>query len=170
MSKECFDGLKIDKKPTLKLFNEEQQFSIKGFRILPFKLKHDVPCYGFLIGHSDCGNILFCTDTHSIPYNFKNIETLMIEADFDYDIMMKNIESGLINRTLADRIMRTHMSIDNAVNFAVRNKKYMFGIILLHLSKNNASGKIFQQKMESRTGVTTYIATKGLEVKLGLPF
>jgi|WetSurMetagenome_2_1015567.scaffolds.fasta_scaffold79852_2 ribonuclease BN (tRNA processing enzyme) len=171
ISKECFEGLKIKKKSTLNFFENEKQFEVGQYKILPFRLEHDVPCYGFLIKASGHGNLLFCTDTHSISYNFKNIETLMIETDFDYSILIDNINSGLVNRTLGIRIMNTHLSIDTAISVAKRCKNTLLGnIILLHLSKNNSNSDVFKKRMEEATGCPTYIAQKGLEVKLGLPF
>jgi len=171
MSKECFENLKIKKKSTLNFFEDQKQFEVGPYKILPFKLEHDAPCYGFLITTLGHGNLLFCTDTHSISYKFKNIETLMVEADFDYSILMDNINSGVINRTLGKRIMETHLSIDTAISVAKRYKNTLLGnIILLHLSKNNSNSDMFKKLMEEATGCPTYIATKGLEVKLGLPF
>lgn len=170
ISNSCFECLKIEKRPTLKLFQTEKQFKVGSFNIKPFLLDHDVPCHGFLIGHEECGNILFCTDTKSINYKFPGVETLMIESDFDYNILIRNKKAEIISDYLANRIMQTHMSIDDAINFAENYKKSLGSIILLHLSKSNANGEIFKNQMQSNTGINTHIAEQGLEVKLGLPF
>jgi phosphoribosyl 1,2-cyclic phosphodiesterase len=44
--------------------------SVGEFMIMPFELKHDVKCYGYLIKHSEMGTMLFATDTYYIPNTF----------------------------------------------------------------------------------------------------
>lgn len=150
-------------------FGEECKFSLGNFDIIPFRLKHDTPCFGFLIRHPDMdGNFLFCTDTSQIPYTFDNVQTLAIEADYDYNILLNNVRDGKLILSLARRIHSTHYSIDQAIDFCKnRDMKKLRNIILLHLSKNNSSAEEFKEKMIMATGKPTYIATRGLEVKVG---
>lgn len=150
-------------------FSEEYKFSLGKFDIIPFRLKHDTPCFGFLIRHPDMiGNFLFCTDTSQIPYTFDNVQTLAIEADYDYNILLNNVWEGKLMISLARRIHSTHYSIDQAIDFCKnRDMKKLRNIILLHLSKNNSSAEEFQAKMIMATGKPTYIATRGLEVEVG---
>lgn len=150
-------------------FGEECKFSLGNFDIIPFRLKHDTPCFGFLIRHPDMvGNFLFCTDTSQIPYTFDNVQTLAIEADYDYNILLNNVRDGKLILSLARRIHSTHYSIDQAINFCKnRDMKKLRNIILLHLSKNNSSAEEFKEKMIMATGKPTYIATRGLEVEVG---
>lgn len=150
-------------------FDEECKFSLGNFDIIPFRLKHDTPCFGFLIRHPDMvGNFLFCTDTSQIPYTFDNVQTLAIEADYDYNILLNNVRDGKLILSLARRIHSTHYSIDQAIDFCKnRDMKKLRNIILLHLSKNNSSAKEFKEKMIMATGKPTYIATRGLEVEVG---
>ena len=150
-------------------FDEECKFSLGNFDIIPFRLKHDTPCFGFLIRHPDMvGNFLFCTDTSQIPYTFDNVQTLAIEADYDYNILLNNVRDGKLILSLARRIHSTHYSIDQAIDFCKnRDMKKLRNIILLHLSKNNSSAEEFKEKMIMATGKPTYIATRGLEVEVG---
>ena len=150
-------------------FDEECKFSLGKFDIIPFRLKHDTPCFGFLIRHPDMvGNFLFCTDTSQIPYTFDNVQTLAIEADYDYNILLNNVRDGKLILNLARRIYSTHYSIEQAIDFCKnRDMKKLRNIILLHLSKNNSSAEEFKEKMIIATGKPTYIATRGLEVEVG---
>lgn len=150
-------------------FDEECKFSLGNFDIIPFRLNHDTPCFGFLIRHPDMvGNFLFCTDTSQIPYTFDNVQTLAIEADYDYNILLNNVRDGKLILSLARRIHSTHYSIDQAIDFCKnRDMKKLRNIILLHLSKNNSSAEEFKEKMIMATGKPTYIATRGLEVEVG---
>lgn len=150
-------------------FEEECMFSLGKFDIIPFRLKHDTPCFGFLIRHPDIlGNFLFCTDTAEIPYTFQDVQTLAIEADYDYNMLLENVRSGKLIVKLARRICSSHFSIDQAIEFCKnRDMKKLRNIILLHLSRNNSSSEAFKDKMIKATGKPTYIASKGLEVEVG---
>lgn len=151
------------------LFEEECMFSLGKFDIIPFRLKHDTPCFGFLIRHPDMlGNLLFCTDTSEIPYTFDDVQTLAVEADYDYNILLDNVRNGKLIVKLARRICSTHFSIDQAIDFCRnRDMKKLRNIILLHLSRNNSSSDEFRERMIMATGKPTYIAAKGIEVEVG---
>lgn len=150
-------------------FDEECMFSLGKFDIIPFRLKHDTPCFGFLIRHPDMlGNLLFCTDTSEIPYTFDDVQTLAVEADYDYNILLDNVRNGKLIVKLARRICSTHFSIDQAIDFCRnRDMKKLRNIILLHLSRNNSSSDEFKERMIMATGKPTYIAAKGIEVEVG---
>lgn len=150
-------------------FNEECKFSIGNFQIIPFRLNHDTPCFGFLIRHPDMlGNFLFCTDTSEIPYTFEDVQTLAIEADYDYKILLDNVNNGNLIVSLARRICSSHFSIDQAIDFCKnRDISNLRNIILLHLSRNNSSSEDFRRRVIMATGKPTYIAEKGLEVEVG---
>lgn len=153
-------------------FSEHKPFNLGKFTIIAFKLQHDTPCFGFLISHPDMeGDLLFCTDTGEIPYTFENITTLLVEADYDYDILKANYDSGKVNKWLAERIVKTHLSVDKAIAFTkTLDIRELRNVVLLHLSKNNANGDLFKEKFIKETGKQVYIASPGLEVEIGGAF
>lgn len=150
-------------------FEEEHPFKMGSYEIIPFRLDHDVTCFGFLIRHPDMlGNLLFCTDTAAIPYTFDDVQTLMIEADYDENILARNETEGKIHPALARRIRQSHYSITQAINFC-RNRDIskLRNIVLIHLSRHNSSADDFRNKMIQATGKPVYIAIPGLEVEVG---
>ncbi|MFV0468124.1 MAG: hypothetical protein ACK5MK_04245 [Dysgonomonas sp.] len=60
-----------------------KQYTIGEFKIIPFSVKHDVSCLGFLINHPESGNILFVTDTRYISNRFKGLNQILIEATYE---------------------------------------------------------------------------------------
>ena len=56
-------------------------YKFGGFKVLPFPVKHDVPCVGFLIQHDETGKILFFTDTYAMQYDFTGVHHWLIEAN-----------------------------------------------------------------------------------------
>lgn len=156
--------------PIFKPYESEMERQVRtygGFVIKSFPLIHDVPCYGFLIEHPECGRILYASDTEYIKYRFKNLDHILVEANYSEDL----IDNEAINR---EHILRGHMSLQTAQSFISTNDNpALRNVVLLHLSDRNADSAQFLQKTKDtvKFGADCYIAEKGLEVDLNLcPF
>lgn len=138
-----------------------------SFNIRPFDLVHDVPCFGFHIIHPDIGNLIYASDTEYIKYRFKNLNHILVEANYSDDL----VERDAVNR---EHVLRGHMSLKTALNFISTNDNpALRNVVLLHLSEKNGNPVEFLQKTKEtvKYGADCYIAEKGLEVDLGLcPF
>ena len=136
-----------------------------GFKILPFEVKHDVPCVGYLIEHQETGRILFFTDTYAMPYDFKNITHWMAEANYSDEILDDNVLNGRVPAALRRRVITSHMSIDNAIGILKRQDLTATrDILLIHLSDGNSNEKEFITKVRRATGKTTRAASPGMEL------
>jgi phosphoribosyl 1,2-cyclic phosphodiesterase len=137
------------------------------FYVKAFKLVHDVPCYGFYITHPDIGNLIYASDTEYIKYRFKNLNHILVEANYSDDL----IEQDAVNR---EHILWGHMSLQTALNFISTNDNpALKNVVLLHLSDKNSDSEKFLQKTKEtvKYGADCYIAEKGLAVDLNLiPF
>ena len=127
-----------------------------SFKVLPLQMVHDVECFGFLITFNET-TLFFATDTTDIPYALPQVDYLMIEANFANTIIDEKLFDGSLHRSLHDRIINSHLSLERAQFFIVTQKK-LKGIILIHLSHDNADAEVFQQKIAQQTGVITYVA------------
>lgn len=141
------------------------------FRVRAFEVFHNVPCYGYLIEHSEMGKLIFATDTGYIEYKFPGVNHWMIECNYSKDILDQRVKEGF-NTHLADRIVKDHMSLETCKLFFARNDlKATRNIVLLHLSDGNSHAEQFQKEIEELTNKPTYIADEGLEIDLSLvPF
>lgn len=74
------------------LFNiiGSRAFKVKGAKIIPFELLHDVPCTGFVI-QQDGLNIIYATDT-------AQIENPIDELEYDYIFLESNHDENKIDR------------------------------------------------------------------------
>lgn len=129
------------------------------FIAFPFYVIHDVFTLGFVLwsSHTD-ESLCYVTDTMYMPYSFKDIDYLMIEANYDPEIVVQNIESGRITESHAKRVAKTHMSIDGVLLYLQRmNKKRLKEVWLLHLSNDNADND-FSRRAKKVTGVPVYVA------------
>lgn len=134
------------------------------FEVCPLEVMHDVPCYAYIITHSECGKILFVTDTTSFNYELSfPINQLMIELNYDADTIRHNVETGVITEYLRKRVVHSHMekSMTRAVIKRLQSSA-MENICLVHLSSHNLSD--VSQEVMKWTDIPTYIAEEGLEI------
>ena len=156
---------------TYNQIENQKLFKVGNFKILPFSVKHDVPCLGFLINHPITGNIVFATDTYYLPNRFNNVSHWMIECNYRKDILDKNTPEGFM-KVLRDRTLQSHMSYETCVKALKANDlSPCKNIILIHLSDRNANANEFREGMIKNFGKHTHIAKKGVEINLNeIPF
>ncbi len=157
-----------------KIIKALEQFTIGNFIILPFDTQHDAnEPLGFLIQYKPTGEkLLYATDTYYIKYRFSKLNYLLLECNYIKEIAKENVENGIINRSRYIRLLESHFSLDNLLEFLQSNDlKYAKEIILCHLSNDNSNEQIMKEKVYEQTGIPTTIARPGLNVELKLyPF
>lgn len=141
-------------------------FNVGKFRVLPFDVVHDVKTHGFLIDHPETGKFCFITDTHYSPFKFKGLDNIIIEANYSERIIGDRLMSGRINKSLYDRVINSHMSLETTIGFLKSNDlTKVRNIVLIHLSDGNSDERLFKSTIESVTGIPTHIATKGMTIE-----
>ena len=146
-----------------------QQFNIGNFIILPFETQHDaVEPLGFLIQHKITGEkLLYATDTYYIKYKFKELNYIMIECNYIKEIARRNIQNETINKSRYTRLLESHMSLENLLEFLKSNDlRHVQKIILCHLSDTNSNAETMKNKVFEMTGIETIIADKNLITEL----
>ena len=141
---------------------------IGDWAIMPFDAKHDAPePFGFLINHEECGSVLFLTDSYYSPYKFKNLNNIMLEINYDMDILNESFENGSVHPMVRNRIVSSHMNLDTAKGLLQANDLgAVNNILLLHLSDRNSNSRKFKQEIEELTGKTVTVADKGMIIEL----
>lgn len=141
---------------------------IGNFTVTPFNVPHDedIECYGYIIKHEKIGSLLFATDLSYIPYSFKKMKLnhIMIECNHIREI----IDNSYI-KSLRDRVISTHMSLDTCVEAIKANQtSCLSNVILLHLSDSNSNEKVMLSQVKEVCGddVNVVIANKGVTVNL----
>lgn len=127
----------------------------------------ECPCYGFHIKHPDMGSLVYATDTEYIKWRFKDVNHIMVEAN--YDMQFVNREEPNYEHRL-----RGHMSLPTALDFISTNDNpALRNVVLIHLSDKSADSALFKQKTEETVKYRSdvYVAERGLEVDMNLyPF
>ena len=137
-----------------------REYTVGTLRILPFEAVHDVPCYGYQVTSTATDEkLVYITDSAYVRYTFTGLTHIMIEANYDEDIMLDNVRDEKIPFSLAERVAGTHMSIDTLIDLLRANDMTRVRqIYLLHLSDNNSDAEVFKRLVQQETGAEVYIA------------
>ena len=163
-SQETIDHMNL-KSHRLKPIQVKKRYSIGSFKVVPIPMQHDVPCLAFIIHHEECGNVVFITDTLYSPFKFKNIHNWIIEANYSQEIMDGKDGYGSTKAFLRNRVMSSHLSIENCLDlFSVNDLSLTNNIVLTHLSDRNSHAEQFKSMTEKQTGKTVTIAETGLMI------
>jgi len=100
----------------VKVVLPEHGYILGSFKIVPFEVTHDVPCFGFLISHPESGNILFITDTYMCEYTFPHLNHVVIECNYADDILEDNIVYKGLNPLMRPRLLYSHMELESCKN------------------------------------------------------
>jgi len=138
----------------------KQQFKVGSWTILSFETQHDAAePLGFLLANQDGEKLLYATDTYYIRYMFKELTHIMVECNYAADILRSNVEAGLIEPALKDRILKSHFSLEHVKDFLRANDlSKVQEIWLLHLSDDNSDADRFKREIQELTGKPVYVA------------
>jgi phosphoribosyl 1,2-cyclic phosphodiesterase len=132
---------------------------IGGFKVYPFAVHHDAnEPLNFLIHHKEFGTLLFITDTYYVEQTFSGLNHIIIETNYSKET---------INCNYQDRVIRSHMSLETAIETLQANDlSKVKTITLCHLSDKNSNEKVFVEQVERATGKAVYVANKGSNLEL----
>lgn len=139
-----------------------QQLQVGSWAMLPFRVEHDAAePLGFLLITEAGDKLLYATDTYYIRYRFRGLTHIMVECNYDLDVLHKNVTSGLVPVAVKNRVLRSHFSLANVKDFLRANDlSQVREIHLLHLSDGNSDAKGFKKEVQELTGKPVYVAGK----------
>lgn len=134
---------------------------------MPFKVKHDAAePFGYLINHPETGTVLFATDTYYLEQTFMGLSNIMLECNYDINILDANIASGVVPEKLRNRTVKSHMSLETCIETLKANDlSGVNNILLIHLSANNSNASEFKKAVGEVTGKNVIIAAKGMNIE-----
>lgn len=151
-------ALGIEAQHRLHILNPREQTTVGRITVSAFPTQHDArePC-GFLLDDGD-DRVLYATDTYYIKYQFPGVTKMLIEANHSYKILEENVGAHILNKSLAERLIKSHFSIENVLAFLRANDlSKVKEIWLIHLSDGNADAGKFARMVEAATGKPVYI-------------
>ncbi|MEK3995662.1 MBL fold metallo-hydrolase [Psychrobacillus sp. FSL K6-2365] len=158
MSKGTRDAIGI-KHHRIKTVENKKQFVIGTWTILPFDVQHDVAePFGFLLVNQAGDKLLFATDTYYIKYKFQGLTHLMIECNYCQSVLDVNEQTGRIHPSMRKRVMKSHFSMENVIEFLKANDlSKLQEIWLLHLSDTNSNEELIRNEVAKVTGKLIHI-------------
>lgn len=145
------------------IIEKNKWFTIGSFQIYAFETQHDAKePVGYFIHSTDTQeNLLFATDTFYIKPRFDGINYLMIEANYDVNILEENIKAGKIPSSLRKRLIHSHFEIGNVIKFIQANDMSQIKeIYLLHLSSGNSNAEDFKKRIKEIVNANVYVCDK----------
>jgi len=137
-----------------------KQFTLGSWTVLPFDTRHDdLDALGYLLVNRGGEKLLFVSDSFYVPYRFTDLTVIAVECNYSLDILNANVASGLVDRELKKRIMRSHASLQTVKDFLKANDlSKVEAIHLLHLSSDNSDEERFKREVMEIAGKPVYIA------------
>lgn len=174
MSEGTREALELPPSPRLITPSHNRQFSFSNFDILQFPTEHDAtdPC-GWLIQYRPTGEtLLFATDTYYLRIQPRGVHYCMIECNFIAETLERNILAGRVPEEMRHRLLHSHFSLENVLGFFdAADLSKTRGIVLLHMSGNNADEARMVDAVRKATNVETWAARAGLKIDMALtPF
>lgn len=142
------------------IIQARQLFQLGTWAVLPFETQHDaIEPLGFLLANQSGDKLLYATDTYYIRYQFRGLTHIMIECNYATDILRANVEAGLVEPALKNRILKSHFSLNHVKEFLLANDlSQVQEIWLLHLSDGNSDATRFKREVQELTGKPVYQA------------
>lgn len=130
-----------------------------SFEIMAFPVEHDAECYGYVLKSMETDEkLLYVTDTAYVKYTFQGLTHLMVEANYGQEIIMDNAREGKVPLFLAERVVKSHMSIETLLGLLRANDmSQVRQIYLLHLSDGNSNAEDFKRHVQEETGAEVYV-------------
>lgn len=152
--------------PNLHRIVANNAVKVGSFDVLPFNVVHDAKePFGYLIRHDETGTVLFATDTYYLPNTFNGLNNVMIECNYDANILNTNVKSGEVHPSVAKRVLTSHFSYRHCIEALKANDlSAVNNIVLIHLSSSNSNAEAFRQGVEEATSKKTFVAKAGLEI------
>lgn len=140
-----------------KFLKYKETTEIGTWQVTAFKTQHDAkePC-GFMIDNASGDRLIFVTDSYYVKYKFPKVTHLMVEMNFDEELVDTNQSMDKQRRA---RLKASHFNAENALKFIKVNKgPKLQEVWLLHLSDANSNEAKFKSDTQKLTGVPVYIA------------
>ena len=158
----------------LRIVAAGEVFGVGQFVVSPFETQHDAAePVGYLVHHAPTGeSLLYATDTFYLRYAFKNVHYVLVECNYCRDTAYDRYQSGEMDKALYDRLMSSHMSLENLKGFlSACDLSATRRIVLLHMSEGNADEARMLREVRELAGIEVDAAIGGTRLELELcPF
>lgn len=138
---------------------DRRSFKIGTLTVTQFDVQHDAPePLGFLAASEvSREKVLYFTDTYYLKYCFSGLTHILGECNYDRASLDEAVRAGITAPELGARIIKSHMSLENFLDFLKANDlSRVRRIYLLHLSENHSDAERMKKAVQELTGTEVY--------------
>ena len=134
-------------------------FEVGSFKILPVQMFHDCTCYGYLVHSKKTKEkLFFATDTYKITVNPKNIDYLILEVNYQMEIINRYVNDGIVEPGIRGRLLQSHYELSDALVWLSRiDRTKLKRIYVAHLSSGNSDAEAIKRAVIETTGIPVTI-------------
>lgn len=133
--------------------------TINTFEIMAITMYHDCPCVGYMV-YSKTTNerLFFATDTYKITVNPQGIDYLILEINYQKEIVNNLVNEGKMESSIRARLLFSHYELSKALNWLKKiDKSRLKRIYVAHLSNGHSNAEEIKKAVIVETGVPTVI-------------
>lgn len=136
-----------------------ETIEIGTFRVMPVTMYHDCPCVGYMIySEQTKERLFFATDTYKITINPQSIDYLILEINYQKEIVNRLVNDGLMEASVRARLLFSHYELSKALNWLKQiDKSRLKRIYVAHLSNGHSNADEIKKAVMSATGIPTTI-------------
>lgn len=130
-------------------------------KVTPIDVEHDAaePLAFIIYSTITKKTLLYVTDTQYVRYRIPEVNILLAECNYDKDTIMKNIAERRIPLVAANRVFKSHMSLDALLAMIKTvDADNLEEIWLLHMSNKNANQERIVKEVRRLTGARVEVA------------
>ena len=155
---ETFENLKLSGH-RIHGINANDVVDVGTFKVKALTMYHDCTCFGYLVLSTVTQEkLFFATDTYKILVNPKNIDYLIVEVNYQMEIVNRYVNDGIVETSIRNRLMNSHFELSNALKWLERiGKSRLKRIYVAHLSAQNSDAEAIKRAVIETTGVPVTI-------------
>ena len=134
-------------------------FTVNTFEIVAVIMHHDCPCAGFLLYSTNTNErLFFATDTYKITVNPQGIDYLILEINYQKEIVNRLVNEGIMEASIRARLLFSHYELSKALNWLKRiDKSRLKRIYVAHLSSGNSNESEIKNTLIENFGIPVTI-------------
>lgn len=156
---ETLTALNVSEHHRAKAVAVDKCIDINTLKILPITMYHDCPCVGYMVYSTKTNErLFFATDTYKITVNPLGVDYLILEINYQKEIVNRLVNDGLMEASIRARLLFSHYELSKTLNWLKKiDKSRLKKIYVAHLSNQNSNAEMVKKSVIAETGVPTVI-------------
>ena len=156
---ETLSALKVEEHHRAHFVEPLQTYTVNTFEIMAVTMYHDCPCVGYMVYSKKTGErLFFATDTYKITVNPQGIDYLILEINYQKEIVNNLVNDGKLEASIRARLLFSHYELSKALKWLKRiDKSRLKRIYVAHLSSGHSNAEEIKKAVIAETGIPTTI-------------